>query len=219
MLLRQMDHLYEQIVEHTSQGIMVTDADARILFVNRAFTTITGYSKDDVLGKTPRLWQSGKHGKPFYARLWQSLLETGQWQGEIWNRKKDGTIYPQWLHINAVKNEAGRIVNYVALFSDISERKAIEHELQQREEQYRFITENSSDVIATISQDGALTYVSPACRYVLGYEQEELIGRSVLEWIEPDEHDELPPLPMETDDAFRILTFCFRFRKKDGTYS
>ncbi|MGP3562365.1 MULTISPECIES: PAS domain-containing protein [Geobacillus] len=83
MLLRQMDHLYEQIVEHTSQGIMVTDADACILFVNRAFTAITGYSKDDVLGKTPRLWQSGKHGKPFYAQLWTSLLETGRWQGEI----------------------------------------------------------------------------------------------------------------------------------------
>lgn len=215
-------HLYEwyrQIVEHTSQGMMVTDADSRILFVNQAFTTITGYSKDEVLGKTPRLWRSGRHGELFYAQLWESLLRTGQWQGEIWNRKKDGTVYPQRLHIDAVKDESGQIANYVALFSDISEQKMIECELQQREEQYRFIAENCSDIIATISADGTLVYVSPACRYLLGYEPEELLGRSVFEWIERNEDQQLLPRSIETGGAFHILTFCFRFRKKDGTKS
>ncbi len=110
----------------SQDGVMITDGDLRILRVNSAFTRITGYSADEVIHQHPRILQSGRHDAKFYERMWDSITHTGQWSGEIWNRRKDGTVYPETLSISAVRNMDGSIKNYVGTFIDISLRKQAE---------------------------------------------------------------------------------------------
>ena len=108
------------VFSNTNEGIIVTDHEQRIITVNHAFSHITGFEPEDVLGRTPHLLQSGRHDESFYENMTQMLASTGQWQGEIWNRRKDGEIYPAWENISVVRDEHGRISHYVAIFSDIS---------------------------------------------------------------------------------------------------
>ena len=117
-------------VFESQEGMFVTDADNRILRVNRAFTEITGYSAEDAVGQTPSLLNSGQHDPAFYAALWTSLQRSGVWKGEIWNRRKNGEVYPQWLTITAVKGNAGEITHYVATLTDITRRKEAEDEIK-----------------------------------------------------------------------------------------
>lgn len=111
-------------------GIVVTDADHVILRVNRAFTQITGYAFEEAVGQNPRLLKSGRHPPEFYAGMYESLQHSGNWQGEIWNRRKNGEIYPEWLTITEVQDERGRGVNYVATLTDITARKHAEDEIK-----------------------------------------------------------------------------------------
>lgn len=103
------------------EGMTITDADGTILRVNSAFTNITGYTADEIIGKNPRLLKSGRHDEAFYAAMWQSITNTGVWKGEIWNKRKNGEIYPERLSITAVKSVDGIVTNYVATFTDIAE--------------------------------------------------------------------------------------------------
>ena len=114
------------VFENTSEGIMITDRDGRILSTNPAFTAITGFSADEVLGQNPRILQSGMQTRDFYEAMWESITRTGHWQGEIINRRKNGEAYTQWLNINAVKDGSGRVSHYVGVTFDISELKASE---------------------------------------------------------------------------------------------
>lgn len=107
----------------SSQGIMTTDREGVITAINPAFSAITGYSPEQVVGKLSSMLKSGRHASDFYDSMWASLKETGHWDGEIWNRRRSGEMYPQWLDIAAVRDEAGEICQYVAMFSDISLRK------------------------------------------------------------------------------------------------
>lgn len=107
----------------TVQGMLVTDEHNRILRVNQAFTDITGYTPEEVIGHTPAIFSSGQHGPEFYRQMWQSITQRGHWQGEIYNKRKSGHLYPQWLSISAVRDGEGRISHYVASISDITQRK------------------------------------------------------------------------------------------------
>jgi len=108
----------------SQEGMFVTDADSVILQANDSLTKITGYTAEEVINKTPRIFSSGRHDQSFYKQLWQAIIETGAWQGEIWNRRKNGEIYPQWLTITAVKNDNDHCVShYVATLIDITDRK------------------------------------------------------------------------------------------------
>lgn len=113
----------------THEAILITDANSNIVRVNQAFTDITGYRADEVLGKNPRIMNSGRHNRSFYIEMWQHLLCTGAWAGEIWDRRSNGDIYPKWMTITAVKNDRQETTHYVAIFSDITERKLIEEEI------------------------------------------------------------------------------------------
>lgn len=117
------------IAFETHEAIMITDAGGTIIRVNNAFQIITGYSAEDVLGKNPRILSSGRHDSAFYEAMWQQLLSNGSWTGEIWDKRKNGQIYPKWLTITAVKNRAGETTEYVAIFSDITQRKQAEEEI------------------------------------------------------------------------------------------
>ena len=111
--------------------MIVTDAKSVILRINKAFTEATGYTADEVVGKTPRILQSGKHDKNFYRAMWESINKTGGWQGELWDQRKNGDIYPQWTAISAVKGDNGVVTNYISTQYDISVRKKAEEKINE----------------------------------------------------------------------------------------
>ncbi len=122
-------HLSSRIFQSATEGIMVTDNSNNIVEVNEAFEKITGYSSAEILGKNPRILQSGRHDKQFYQAMWTELSETGQWEGEVWDRRANGEIYPKLLTITVLKDERGEIVNHVAVFRDITSAKETENKL------------------------------------------------------------------------------------------
>ncbi|MDO8932257.1 MAG: EAL domain-containing protein [Rhodocyclaceae bacterium] len=126
--------LSDKVFEYSAEAIVITAADGRILAVNPAFTWLTGYRPDEAIGATPRILKSGRHDDRFYADMWRTLTDSGHWEGELWDRRKDGSQYPKWLTINAVR-DGGATTHYVALFSDISERK-------ENEDRIRFLAEH-----------------------------------------------------------------------------
>jgi diguanylate cyclase (GGDEF)-like protein/PAS domain S-box-containing protein len=115
--------LIAKVLENTLEGVIITDAQAHIITVNPAFTTITGYALDEVAGKNPSLLKSDRQGAEFYSGMWQSLKTSGHWEGEVWNRRKNEEIFPQWMSISAIKNEHGETTHYVGLFHDITTAK------------------------------------------------------------------------------------------------
>lgn len=113
------------------EAIMITDVNANIIQVNKAFSEVTGYSPEEVIGKNPSIMNSGRHDRNFYIKMWQQLLHTGSWSGELFDRRKNGEVYPKWVTISAVKNEQMETTHYVAIFGDITERKRIEEEIHK----------------------------------------------------------------------------------------
>ena len=130
---KQAEHrlnLAASVFTHTMEGIVITDARGTIVEVNDAFSRITGYRHEEAVGQTPRILSSGRQGPEYYAGMWGALLATGQWSGEIWNRRKNGEVYAEILTINAVRNAAGATTHYVALFTDITAHKEHERQLE-----------------------------------------------------------------------------------------
>ena len=111
------------VFDSSAEGITITAPDGSIIAVNRAFTEITGYGESEVLGRNPRILKSDRQDRDFYRRMWETLHQTGRWEGELWNRRKDGGIYPERLTISAVKDPDGSVMHYVGVFSDITEIK------------------------------------------------------------------------------------------------
>ncbi|MCB1139288.1 MAG: EAL domain-containing protein [Leptospiraceae bacterium] len=121
-----------QVFDNSLDGIVITDRENCIIYTNEAFSRITGYSADEALGQTPAFLSSGFHSDAFYRQLWEAIVNRGSWKGEIWNKRKSGDIYPEWLEISTVRNEEKEITHYIAHFSDISQKK-------QNEEQLRYL--------------------------------------------------------------------------------
>ncbi|PWV65526.1 PAS domain S-box protein [Plasticicumulans acidivorans] len=122
--------LAASVFTHAQEGIMITDDDGVMLDVNATFTRITGYTRDEAVGRNANLLCSGRHGEDFYTAMWSALIAEGRWQGEIWNRRKNGDVYPQALNIAAVRDGGGDCRYYVALFADISEQKEHQRQLE-----------------------------------------------------------------------------------------
>lgn len=120
----------QAVFQNTNEGIMIVDVNSNIIAVNPAFTRITGYSEQEAVGKNPRLLHSGQNNEAFYAALWADLNRTGGWQGEIWNRRKNGEVYPEWLTISTVRDDNGKVLNYIGVFSDISQLKQSQSRLE-----------------------------------------------------------------------------------------
>jgi diguanylate cyclase (GGDEF)-like protein/PAS domain S-box-containing protein len=115
--------LSSAIYQNSSEAILVTDEENRIVDVNPAFTTITGYTKEEVVGRDPKLLRSGKHDPEFYRQMWKAILNDGHWQGEIWDKRKNGELYPKWINISVIRHPDGSLYRHVAQFSDITEKK------------------------------------------------------------------------------------------------
>ncbi|RCW67019.1 MFS transporter [Saliterribacillus persicus] len=115
--------LANEIMKNTGQGVMVTNNEGEIIKVNEAFSKVTGYESDEVIGITPQILSSGIHGAEFYEQMWKELDSNNYWQGEVWNKRKNGQIYSEWLTISAVKDDTGEVTKYVGIFSDLSKGK------------------------------------------------------------------------------------------------
>ncbi|MFA7269422.1 MAG: EAL domain-containing protein [Sterolibacterium sp.] len=123
--------LYASVFHHSGEGIVITDAENRIISVNDSFTRLTGYTPDEVRGRNPRILASGRTPCETYQAMWTALNSDGYWQGEVWERRKDGHVYPKWLSITVMRNAAGALTHYIASFTDISERKAAEERISR----------------------------------------------------------------------------------------
>ncbi len=129
--LQQEKELADLILAHSSGAVMITDRDKRIQWVNRAFEQISGFTAEDVLGKTPAILRSGRHGKDFYAAMWEGIKRHGFWEGEVWNRRKNGELYPEWLNIVALKDRTGKVLSYAGMSIDLTPVKEAEKKIER----------------------------------------------------------------------------------------
>ncbi|WP_319760470.1 EAL domain-containing protein [Maridesulfovibrio sp.] len=125
-------NLAAEIFKHSSEGVTITDSKNTIIYVNQAFTTITGYSQEEAIGQSPSLLKSDRHDSSFYGLIWSAIKNTGSWEGEIWNRRKNGELFPEWLSISTITSTTGEIKHYIAVFRDISEAKAKQKQIQHQ---------------------------------------------------------------------------------------
>jgi diguanylate cyclase (GGDEF)-like protein/PAS domain S-box-containing protein len=158
----------------SQEGMMITNVKNEILRVNHAFTAITGYTAEETIGQTPRILKSGRYDADFFATMWNSIVNAGVWEGEIWNRRKNGEEFPGHLIITAVKDTNGSIANYVGTFSDISERKRVEEALLITAS----VFENCQEAIMIADANNSIMDVNPAFIRITGYTREEVIGKN-----------------------------------------
>jgi len=122
-------HMYAEVFKHTAEGIVITDADERIVEVNHATEEMLGYTREELLGETPRIWKSGEQDAAWYQNMWNSINEYGEWHGELWNKRKDGEIFPARVTINVINDHAGNPAHYISVFSDITSLKKSQEKL------------------------------------------------------------------------------------------
>lgn len=182
-------------VDQGSASVVITDLEGRIEYVNRRFTEVTGLSREEVMGQTPRLWQSGRTPIETYQEMWQTIRAGRVWQGEILNRRKNGTLFWDAVTISPIRDPAGRITHFLATQEDITERKEAIRAIQEREERFRQIAENINEVFFVVDASFSETlYISPA--------YEEIWGRS-RQSVYDDPKSFLDPVAPE--DRFRLL--------------
>ena len=170
--------LAASVFEHANEAIAITDANANIVTVSPRFTEITGYAPEEVIGRNPRILQSGRQDATFYRAMWSALTsDQGHWSGQIWNRRKDGSHYPEWLSVSAVRNDAGVTTNYVAIFTDLSERVAAEQAIRASEQRYRTMFESAPEGVWIIGADARTLEVNQHLCDLLGYAREDLLGK------------------------------------------
>lgn len=165
-------------IEQSPVSIFITDIDGKIEYINPKFSDVTGYTFEEVMGKNPRLLKSGFQDIKFYKNLWETILEGKTWQGEFVNKKKSGELYYESALISPIKNEEGKITNFVAIKEDITEKKKLTDKIIQSEEQFRSIWENSIDAMRLIDENGIITDVNEAFCKLFELSKEELIGKT-----------------------------------------
>ncbi len=155
----QQLRLAATVFEHSLEGVTITDGDGNILSVNRAFSEITGYGPEEVVGRNPRLLQSGRHEPEFYRAMWEAIRQKGYWRGEVWNRRKNGEIYPELLGICAVADDHGSPAHYIGVFTDISDLKRSEAAMRQfNAELERRVDERTAALTASNKELEAFSY-------------------------------------------------------------
>jgi diguanylate cyclase (GGDEF)-like protein/PAS domain S-box-containing protein len=206
-----------EAVEQAADAIVITDSDGCIEYVNPAFTRMTGYSSQEALGLNPRVLKSGKQLRSFYKTLWETIRSGKVWQGEVVNRRKDGSTYVEEMRIAPILGANSEIKGYVAIKRDITERRVAEEALQSSESRYRTIFETSLDGIAiTRLSDGIHIDTNKKFLDLMGYRREEVIGKTTVElgmWVDLDDRRKWVEV-LRQASVFRDVKV--RLRKKNG---
>jgi PAS domain S-box-containing protein len=173
----QRNRIMSQLLLSLNDAVVLTDENGNILEVNDAFCRITGYSKDEVIGKNPRILKSGLHDANFYKEMWDSILTKGYWKGEIINKKKNGEFYFALLSISSIKDEVHGLTYYLGIQSDITERKKAEEQIRYQAN----LLENVNDAIIAADLNYRITSWNKAAEKMYGYKAEEVIGKEISE--------------------------------------
>jgi diguanylate cyclase (GGDEF)-like protein/PAS domain S-box-containing protein len=174
------DNLEEagSLILSANKGIVITNPEGKIQVVSESFTRLTGYLKENVIGKNPRIWKSHSYTPIFYKRMWDSILTRGSWEGELWNKRKDGSHYLMKVNIFSILNKDRELVNYLAVYTDLSEVEMLSQQLKEREEQFRTLVELSPNAII-LSQFDKVIYANPYTEILYGIKLKEIIGKPV----------------------------------------
>lgn len=176
-----------KVVEQCPISIMITDINGRIEFVNPKFTEMSGFDYKSIIGETPRILKSGKQNNEFYRDMWEKILSGKIWSGRLCNRKKNGELYWESSNISSVIDSTGKIKNFIAIKEDVTEQVKIIDELEKSEKRFRDISLNIADWIWEVDTNGVYTFVSDSVKDILGYEPEELIGKTLFHVMQKDE--------------------------------
>jgi two-component system cell cycle sensor histidine kinase/response regulator CckA len=217
--------VHQAALEAVDNGVFITDVQGTILWVNAAFTRMTGYSSAEAVGQNARLLKSGEHPKTFYRELWATIASGKSWTGEMINRRKDGSIYIEEQTITPVLDAAGKPAYFIAVKQDRTLRRRAEDALRQSEERYRLLAENISDVIGLYDLGMNAVYVSPSVQQLRGYTPDEVMARPVMDQLAPGSRDLAmrvfrEEMEMERGgrgDPARARTLEFEVLCKDGT--
>ncbi|HUA87001.1 MAG TPA: PAS domain S-box protein [Bryobacteraceae bacterium] len=201
-----------QAVAQLDEGVLVTDLDGKILYLNPAFTRLTGYSAEETLGRTPRILHSGKQGPEFYHNLWSTILAGKVWHGDLINRRKDGTFYSEEMTITPLRNARGQTTNFIAVKQDVTERRAAEEARQF----LGSIIESSQDAIFSSTLDDKIKSWNPAAERLYGYTAEEAIGQPMKMLIPPEHWVHVDRNHVELRSGRKIPPFEGLGRTKDG---
>lgn len=174
-------------VAQSSNTIVITDKEGNITYVNDAFSDITGYTREEAIGQNPSILKSGLHDEGFYRHMWSLLSEGNTWSGELTNKRKNGEIYWEKATIDPILDVDGKIISYIAVKEDITDRRIAEEQLQKSEEHYRFLAESLNHVVWTASARGRINYVNENGLRILGYDLADLMDDNWLSIVHPDE--------------------------------
>jgi two-component system cell cycle sensor histidine kinase/response regulator CckA len=213
--IRKLSHAVEQ----SPVSVVIMDVEGRIEYVNRKFTTMTGYTAAEVMGRSPRLLESEKLPESFYQGIWKTITSGQTWSGEFHNRKKNGELFWEWADISPLVNDSGKITHFVAVKEDITERKKIAEALRESELRFRQLAETINDVFWIVGPSlKELLYVSPAYEKVWGRSCEEVL-KNPLTWVEAIHPEDRDRIRQAAQDSLMADRFNEQFRivRPDGT--
>lgn len=174
-----------QAVEQSPASVIITDKNGIIKYVNPKFTSVTGYSRENVIGETPGILKSGEKSSEEYKELWETITSGKEWRGEFHNKRKDGQLFWEYASISPIIDKDGTITHFLSVKEDITERKKIEQELHESEIKFRAICDTANDAIIMSDNDGNISYWNKAAERMFGYSSEEIIGKAIHETIVP----------------------------------
>lgn len=178
--------IQRKALEAADDAIVIMESDGSVLWTNPAFTSLTGYPREEAIGRDLRLLNSGTHPADFFEGLWQTVLSGESWQGELVNRRKDGTLYHERQSITPVRNSAGDVTHFIAIKSDVSQIVEARRTLADREARLRALVEGVVDAIITADFRGTIESINPAAERIFGYDQGELLGQNVRVLVPPE---------------------------------
>ncbi|MBK8944137.1 MAG: PAS domain S-box protein [Ignavibacteriae bacterium] len=186
-LQNELAKLQSTALEVAANGIVITNSDGKIIWVNKAFTLLTGYTKEEALNCNPSVLKSGYHSDEFYFELWQKVITGNVWHGEIINKKKDGSFYTEEMTITPVKNSDGIITNFIAIKQDITKRKAAEQKIVDNEAKFKAIINSTKDAIITFNQNLEIIFWNESAKYLFGYSENEVLNKSISSLLFPED--------------------------------